>query len=142
MSRTMRRAEGVRNAVSGDGCTRRVRKETTANMLIFMVPTPRLERGTPRSTIWCSNQLSYVGTLLGNYPSPVRNASPPCSRRGGFPEWGGECHGPVVRAFRRAHGHQPRERRGGEPADRADVARHGPALRRGEGDRAAARLRP
>ena len=27
-----------------------------------MVPTPRLERGTPRSTIWCSNQLSYVGT--------------------------------------------------------------------------------
>jgi hypothetical protein len=27
-----------------------------------VVPTPRLERGTPRSTIWCSNQLSYVGT--------------------------------------------------------------------------------
>ncbi len=27
-----------------------------------LVPTPRLERGTPRSTIWCSNQLSYVGT--------------------------------------------------------------------------------
>jgi hypothetical protein len=26
-----------------------------------VVPTPRLERGTPRSTIWCSNQLSYVG---------------------------------------------------------------------------------
>ena len=23
-----------------------------------LVPTPRLERGTPRSTIWCSNQLS------------------------------------------------------------------------------------
>jgi hypothetical protein len=26
-----------------------------------MVPPPRLERGTPRSTIWCSNQLSYGG---------------------------------------------------------------------------------
>lgn len=30
-----------------------------------LVPTPRLERGTPRSTIWCSNQLSYVGTARG-----------------------------------------------------------------------------
>jgi hypothetical protein len=28
----------------------------------WMVPPPRLERGTPRSTIWCSNQLSYGGT--------------------------------------------------------------------------------
>ena len=28
------------------------------NSLIFLVPPPRLERGTPRSTIWCSNQLS------------------------------------------------------------------------------------
>ena len=27
-----------------------------------MVPPPRLERGTPRSTIWCSNQLSYGGS--------------------------------------------------------------------------------
>lgn len=31
----------------------------------FMVPPPRLERGTPRSTIWCSNQLSYGGTSAG-----------------------------------------------------------------------------
>jgi hypothetical protein len=29
--------------------------------LILLVPLPRLERGTPRSTIWCSNQLSYSG---------------------------------------------------------------------------------
>ena len=26
-----------------------------------MVPLPRLEPGTPKSTIWCSNQLSYSG---------------------------------------------------------------------------------
>ncbi len=30
-------------------------------LLILLVPLPRLERGTPRSTIWCSNQLSYSG---------------------------------------------------------------------------------
>lgn len=30
-----------------------------------MVPPPRLERGTPRSTIWCSNQLSYGGIGAG-----------------------------------------------------------------------------
>jgi hypothetical protein len=29
--------------------------------LIFLVPLARLERATPRSTIWCSNQLSYSG---------------------------------------------------------------------------------
>src|SRR4051794_36808323 len=29
-----------------------------------MVQLPRLERGTPRSTIWCSNQLSYSCTLV------------------------------------------------------------------------------
>ncbi len=29
-----------------------------------MVQPPRLERGTPRSTIWCSNQLSYGCTLV------------------------------------------------------------------------------
>ncbi len=34
----------------------------TASRLEIMVPTPRLERGTPRSTIWCSNLLSYVGS--------------------------------------------------------------------------------
>lgn len=33
-----------------------------------MVPPPRLERGTPRSTIWCSNQLSYGGTEGAMYP--------------------------------------------------------------------------
>jgi hypothetical protein len=32
-----------------------------AKSLILLVPLPRLERGTPRSTIWCSNQLSYSG---------------------------------------------------------------------------------
>ena len=37
-----------------------------------MVPTPRLERGTPRSTIWCSNQLSYVGTGRGFSPCEPR----------------------------------------------------------------------
>ncbi len=35
----------------------------SANPLILMVPLPRLERGTPRSTIWCSNQLSYSGMM-------------------------------------------------------------------------------
>ncbi len=34
--------------------------------LILMVPLPRLERGTPRSTIWCSNQLSYSGEGVRN----------------------------------------------------------------------------
>ena len=36
-----------------------------ANLLILLVPLPRLERGTPRSTIWCSNQLSYSGERGG-----------------------------------------------------------------------------
>ena len=35
--------------------------KTRSKSLILMVPLPRLERGTPRSTIWCSNQLSYSG---------------------------------------------------------------------------------
>lgn len=36
------------------------------NPLILVVPLPRLERGTPRSTIWCSNQLSYSGEGVRN----------------------------------------------------------------------------
>lgn len=36
----------------------RIEQDAQANALILMVPPPRLERGTPRSTIWCSNQLS------------------------------------------------------------------------------------
>ena len=36
-----------------------------------MVPPPRLERGTPRSTIWCSNQLSYGGAFSFRFGVPL-----------------------------------------------------------------------
>ena len=53
-----------------------------------MVPPPRLERGTPRSTIWCSNQLSYGGPKGVKGPCESgRNlvASPgDCKRVSGF----------------------------------------------------------
>ena len=31
------------------------------------IPGERFERSTPRSTIWCSNQLSYPGKVLPYY---------------------------------------------------------------------------
>ena len=40
-------------------------RRTTRPSDEILVPPPRLERGTPRSTIWCSNQLSYGGTPAG-----------------------------------------------------------------------------
>ena len=45
-----------------------IRREYSVSVkyLIFLVPPPRLERGTPRSTIWCSNQLSYGGASGAN----------------------------------------------------------------------------
>src|SRR5947209_7179906 len=49
-----------------------------------MVPPPRLERGTPRSTIWCSNQLSYGGIESGANLKPA-----PCDcKRAAVPRTG------------------------------------------------------
>ena len=45
----------------GDYFCNTQKKGRPAKSLILLVPLPRLERGTPRSTIWCSNQLSYSG---------------------------------------------------------------------------------
>lgn len=39
-----------------------------------VVQLPRLERGTPRSTIWCSNQLSYSCMLLESGRNLIRGA--------------------------------------------------------------------
>ncbi len=54
------------------GAYRSERADIAANTLIFMVPPPRLERGTPRSTIWCSNQLSYGGPTRAETKSKQR----------------------------------------------------------------------
>ena len=53
--------------------------------LILLVPLPRLERGTPRSTIWCSNQLSYSGVTRSRskqrFTPKLKDANPTLAAR-------------------------------------------------------------
>ena len=60
-SRSSPLPKGAGPCLLGDYWVRFAGFEKPLKSLILMVPLPRLERGTPRSTIWCSNQLSYSG---------------------------------------------------------------------------------
>ena len=58
------------------------RPAPSSKLLKCMVPPTRLERVTPRSTIWCSNQLSYGGTEAGcNRPGGRFQGAAPSRRR-------------------------------------------------------------
>ena len=59
------------------------REQEEDKLLIEMVQLPRLERGTPRSTIWCSNQLSYSCPCErgGNLVPPRKDFKPKGERR-------------------------------------------------------------
>ena len=74
-SRSSPLPKGAGPCLLGDYWVRFAGFEKPLNSLILMVPLPRLERGTPRSTIWCSNQLSYSGVARGAVNSVLLQTS-------------------------------------------------------------------